>query len=58
VLIHHRSGRELIDPLHALQRREHSVWLETFGAPAPLKELQTKFDFARENIGSRRPPTR
>jgi transketolase len=31
-------------------RRGHSIGMETFGASAPLKELQKKFGFAPENI--------
>jgi transketolase len=31
-------------------RRGHSIGLETFGASAPLKELQKKFGFTPENI--------
>ena len=28
----------------------HSIGMETFGASAPLKELQKKFGFTAENI--------
>jgi transketolase len=31
-------------------RRGHSIGMETFGASAPLKELQKKFGFTAENI--------
>ena len=31
-------------------RRGHSVGMETFGASAPIKELQKKFGFTLENI--------
>ena len=31
-------------------RRGHSIGLETFGASAPLKELQKKFGFVPENV--------
>jgi transketolase len=31
-------------------RRGHSIGMETFGASAPLKELQKKFGFTHENI--------
>jgi transketolase len=31
-------------------RRGHSIGMETFGASAPLKELQKKFGFTSENI--------
>jgi transketolase len=31
-------------------RGGHSIGMETFGASAPLKELQTKFGFVRENV--------
>jgi len=31
-------------------RRGHSIGMETFGASAPLKELQKKFGFTLENI--------
>jgi transketolase len=31
-------------------RHGHSIGMETFGASAPLKELQKKFGFTPENI--------
>jgi len=31
-------------------RRGHSIGMETFGASAPIKELQKKFGFTLENI--------
>jgi transketolase len=31
-------------------RHGHSIGMETFGASAPLKELQKKFGFVRENV--------
>jgi transketolase len=31
-------------------RRGHSIGMETFGASAPLKELQKRFGFTPENI--------
>jgi transketolase len=31
-------------------RRGHSIGMETFGASAPIKELQKKFSFTPENI--------
>jgi transketolase len=31
-------------------RRGHSIGMETFGASAPLKELQKRFGFTAENI--------
>jgi transketolase len=31
-------------------RHGHSIGMETFGASAPLKELQKKFGFVPENI--------
>jgi transketolase len=31
-------------------RHGHSIGMETFGASAPLKELQEKFGFVPENI--------
>jgi transketolase len=31
-------------------RRGHSIGMETFGASAPLKELQKKFGFTLENV--------
>ena len=31
-------------------RGGHNIGMETFGASAPLKELQTKFGFTPENI--------
>jgi transketolase len=31
-------------------RRGHSIGMETFGASAPLKELQKKFGFVPENV--------
>ena len=31
-------------------RRGHSIGMETFGASAPIKELQKKFGFTPENI--------
>jgi transketolase len=31
-------------------RHGHSIGMETFGASAPLKELQKKFGFVAENI--------
>jgi transketolase len=30
--------------------RGHSIGMETFGASAPLKELQQKFGFTLENV--------
>jgi hypothetical protein len=32
-------------------RHGHSIGMETFGASAPLKELQTKFGFVAEEVG-------
>ena len=31
-------------------RSGHSIGMETFGASAPLKELQKKFGFTPENV--------
>ena len=31
-------------------RSSHSIGMETFGASAPLKELQKKFGFTLENV--------
>ena len=40
----------ILDWAQYVGRSGHSIGMETFGASAPLKELQKKFGFTLENV--------